>query len=123
MRWLLDSSVVIDMLRGVPAAIAFVQSMPGGPRMSVVTISELRDGERGARETARIDNLLAEAELYDVTKEIAELSGNLMRRFRRSHGLTTPDSLIAATAIHHKLQLATLNLKHFPMFPDLRRPY
>ncbi len=91
--------------------------------MSVVTISELRDGERGARETARIDNLLAEAELYDVTKEIAELSGNLMRRFRRSHGLTTPDSLIAATAIHHKLQLATLNLKHFPMFPDLRRPY
>jgi hypothetical protein len=46
-----------------------------------------------------------------------------MRRFRRSHALETPDALIAATATHHQLQLTTLNLKHFPMFPELKRPY
>ena len=37
--------------------------------------------------------------------------------------LDFPDAVIAATAMHHGLELVTLNLKHFPMFPDLQRPY
>ncbi len=40
-----------------------------------------------------------------------------------SHGLDDIDALIAATAEHHGLRLATLNVKHFPMFPKLRRAY
>ena len=33
------------------------------------------------------------------------------------------DALIAATAKAHGLPLATLNIKHFPMFDGLTRPY
>ena len=33
------------------------------------------------------------------------------------------DAIIAATAEHHGLRLATLNVKHFPMFPKLKRAY
>ena len=46
-----------------------------------------------------------------------------MRHFHKSHGIDIPDALIAATAEHHELRLATLNVKHFPMFPKLRRAY
>lgn len=123
MTVLLDTAIIIDALRRVPPAVALVEALAGQPRISVVSISELRDGQRGAREAQQIDALLATAIILDVTQDIAEISGDLMRRFRKSHGLATADALIAATAIHHKLQFATLNLKHFPMFPDLARPY
>lgn len=121
--WLLDTSIIIDALRGTEPAVAFAHGLAERPRISVVSISELRDGQKGAPEIARIDRFLATAILYDVTGDIAEISGGLMRRYRKSHGLTTADALITATALHHQLQLATLNLKHFPMFPELARPY
>jgi predicted nucleic acid-binding protein len=31
--------------------------------------------------------------------------------------------LIAATALAEGLEIATLNISHFPMFPDLARPF
>ena len=42
---------------------------------------------------------------------------------KRSHGVGLPDALIAATAERAELHLASCNLKHFPMFPNLKRPY
>ncbi len=43
----------------------------------------------------------------------------LMRTYRRSHsGIGLGDYLIAATAVTEGLELATLNLRHFPMFAD-----
>jgi len=45
-------------------------------------------------------------------------------RFRRSHqGLATADLIIAATVEEHGLELATLNVRHFPMIPGLAPPY
>jgi predicted nucleic acid-binding protein len=33
------------------------------------------------------------------------------------------DYLIAATALTEGLELATLNVRHYPMFPGLARPF
>jgi predicted nucleic acid-binding protein len=48
-----------------------------------------------------------------------------MLAYSRSHGLTIPDALIAATAITQELELATDNDRHFKMIPELsvERPY
>ncbi len=47
-----------------------------------------------------------------------------MRRYRRSHGgIGLGDYLIAATADVNGLELATLNTRHFPMFPGLEPPF
>ena len=46
-----------------------------------------------------------------------------MRHFHGSHGIDDTDAIIAATAEHHGLDLATLNVRHFPMFPRLKRAY
>ncbi len=123
MTLLLDSSILIDGLRQSALAIGFVRGLSARPHLSVVSISELRAGQRGDREGKQIDAILTNSVLLDVDRAIAELSGQLMQRFQKSHALATPDALIAATAIHHGLQLVTLNLKHFPMFSDLERPY
>jgi predicted nucleic acid-binding protein len=45
----------------------------------------------------------------------------IMRKVRRSHsGVGLADYLIAATAMHAGLELGTLNVRHFPMFPELQ---
>ncbi len=56
-------------------------------------------------------------------RQIYARAGVFLRLYRSSHGLDMPDALIAATAEHHGLQLATLNVKRFPMFPKLKPAY
>ena len=61
--------------------------------------------------------------VLDVTHEIGVKSGEYLKKYRPSHGVGAIDALIAATAEIHGLELATLNLKHFPMFKNLEGPY
>jgi predicted nucleic acid-binding protein len=58
-----------------------------------------------------------------ISSEISRSAGGFIRHYSTSHGIDIPDALIAATAEHHGLRLATLNVKHFPMFPRLKRAY
>ena len=59
-----------------------------------------------------------------IDEPIARRAGELGRRYRRSHpGLALADLLIAATALELGQPLATLNTRHFPMFPRLHAPH
>jgi hypothetical protein len=123
MTLLLDTCILIDILRQRAAAIEFIEALTQQPHISVVTIAELRTGQRSLTEAKRIDQLIGGSIAHPVTSEIAETAGGFLRRFRKSHGLDIADAFIAATAHHLMLPLATLNLKHFPMFPHLEAPY
>ena len=58
------------------------------------------------------------------TASWSPLAGELGRRFRRSHGaLGVADLLIAASAERLRVPLATLNVRHFPMFEGLEPAY
>ena len=52
----------------------------------------------------------------------ARLGGECHWRFGPSHDTGLADALIAAAAQLHPATLVTLSTKHFPMFPDARRP-
>lgn len=61
---------------------------------------------------------------HEVDRGITETAGELGRRWFPSHtGVDSADLCIAATAISLDAPLLTRNIKHFPMFPDLRTPY
>jgi len=46
------------------------------------------------------------------------------RRYLRSHpGIEVSDLIVAALAQHLDADLKTMNLKHFPMFKNLKAPY
>jgi predicted nucleic acid-binding protein len=123
MSQLLDSCVLVDLLRGQLEADAFIAGLPSCPHISVITVTELRAGQRSLAEARMIDALVATYTVHDVTLDIAERAACWLKQFRRSHRLDIADTLIAATAATQGLPLATLNLKHFPMFPHLKAPY
>jgi predicted nucleic acid-binding protein len=120
---LLDTCIVIDVLRGRQAAVAFVSGLPRAPSLSAVTATELVAGCRDARERKQIEQLLQAYTILDIGLAIATLAGDFVRQFGPSHGVDPMDALVAATARSHGEDLATLNLKHFPMFSGLKRPY
>jgi predicted nucleic acid-binding protein len=118
-----DTTVPIDVLRGLPGAKTWAGSLERRLVASEVTRAELirglRSSERGAAE-----RLFAGLRWVGVTESIARRAGELGRTWRTSHpGIATIDLIIAATALELDAELATANVRHFPMFPDLKPPY
>jgi predicted nucleic acid-binding protein len=120
---LLDTCIMIDVLRGKAVAFDFVSSLENAPALSAVTVTELVAGCRNIRERRDIDRLLSHYILHDINRDVAALAGDYVRRYGPSHGTDPIDALIAATAKTLSLPLATLNVKHFPMLAGLTQPY
>ena len=122
----LDTTVLIDHLRGHPAARqAVIDASAQGERLacSVVTKVEILGGMR-TYEEPEVRQLFGTIEWIDVNDEIAELAGLTANQFMRSHpGIDASDYIIAASAERLNATLWTTNLKHFPMFSGLTRPY
>jgi len=120
---LLDTCILVDVLRGKNAALVFVTGLRTPPEVSAVTLTELVAGCRNEKERRQVDGLLSHYSVRDIGRDIANLAGEYIRSYGASHGTDPIDALIAATAKVHSVPLATLNLKHFPMFAGLARPY
>ncbi len=124
--WLLDTSILVDLLRGNEAARDWIDSLQQDKYfISVVAVAELLAGCANRSEQRKVEQ---ELELYAVlwlTADISEKALGLYRRFHLSHGVGFLDCLIAATAQEHNLVLATLNLKHLAPLPAIavQRPY
>lgn len=123
---LVDSDVLIAHLRGVPAARQWLldtRSASGPLHVSVVSITEITGGMR-AHEKREVWRLLSALRVEDVNEVVARRAGEFTRQFRASHGaIGLGDYLIAATADVRGYELATLNVRHFPMFKNLRAPF
>jgi predicted nucleic acid-binding protein len=120
---LLDTTVLIDHLRGVSAARAFLAELPALPSCSEMSRVEVLQGLR-PRERAAAEGLFAVLRWIPVDEPIARRAGELGRRYRSSHpGLSLADLVIGATALQLDLALATSNVRHYPMLRSLRPPY
>ncbi len=118
---LVDSDVVVAHLRGLDVAHDWlcVARQRGPLAISVVSITEITGGMRSG-ERREVWRLLTTFRAAPVSELIARRAGEFMRTYQRSHsGIGLGDFLIAATADVEGYELATLNVKHFPMFGRL----
>lgn len=120
---LLDTCVVIDFLRGNRAAHQFLTGLTEKPSVSVVTVAEIFAGLSSQCSEHAARGFLAACQTRVLSPIIAEAAGQHLRHFRASHGTDFPDAVIAATAQHYGLPLATLNVRHFPMIKQLKAAY
>ena len=123
---LVDSDILIAHLRGVAAARAWLEDSrreTGPLAISAITITEVGGGMRSG-ERREVNRLLASMRRFPVSEQVAWRAAGFTRTYRRSHqGIGLGDFLMAGTADVEGLELATLNVKHFPMFPDLEKPF
>ncbi|HYN52993.1 MAG TPA: type II toxin-antitoxin system VapC family toxin [Thermoleophilaceae bacterium] len=120
---LLDTSVLIDVLRGAPAAVRWLEGIGEVPICSEITRAEVLRGVRSA-ERGPTERLLAALRWVPLDELVSRRAGELGRQYHRSHpGLGIADLAIAATAQLMDASLATGNVRHYPMFDDLTPPY
>ena len=124
--FLLDTNVVSEALRPRPDArvLAWLRAHEAGAWLSVVTIGELEAGIRGAPDPRRAEVLRAWLDdvlipqfahrLLPIDLEVARRWGE---RTSAARAAGTPvgavDALLAATAAHHGLAVATRNVRDF----------
>jgi predicted nucleic acid-binding protein len=118
----LDTTVLIDVLRGHRAALDYVLELDDMPFCSEVTRVEILRGLRSA-ERRHAERLLERIRWVTVDEPIAQAAGELGRGIRSHASVGIADLIIAATAGQLELPLATTNVRHFPMFKGLRPPY
>lgn len=124
MHYLLDTVTISELRRDnrkMHVGVRNWQMDIGDVWLSVITLNELRYGmHKVARKDppfARIlaawyDRIIAQPQRFhilNVDRSIAEQSAE----FRAAHGMSSEDSLIAATARIHNLTLATRNTADF----------
>ena len=125
MRDVVDTSVLVDHLRGDQRATNLLRSLfgRGGVAASVMTRVEILAGMR-APEKRATERLLALIDWIPVNVDLADIAGEMARRHRASHpGVDSVDYVIAATTEVLGAQLHTRNVRHFPMFKGLRDAY
>jgi len=114
---LLDSGILILHLRNQPGYPALLESLLNESDIYISAITRL-EIVRGMRDHERDQtfNLLDSLETLDITGEIADKAGELIRGGKaRGVAIGDADALIAASAIHCNLALVTTNPKHFQM--------
>jgi predicted nucleic acid-binding protein len=126
-RLVLDTSVLIDHLRGRSQAATELipNAIDRGDELwsSHIVRAELLAGMRTEAEGPTRD-LMRLISWSEVDESMSEAAGALGRRYLRSHpGIEASDLIVAALAQHLDADLKTTNLKHFPMFKGLKAPY
>jgi predicted nucleic acid-binding protein len=118
MRLLLDTSVLIDVLRLRNQRRALLAELVrAGHTLSTTTlnIAELYAGMRMG-EVAATEALLSGLESYELGGSAARLAGKLKSTWaRKGRTLALADAIVAAIAIERECALLTDNRKNFPM--------
>ena len=108
---LLDSDILVDVLRGHAPAVAWFSDLDTVPSVPGLVVMELR----GPRGRGRHEPLpVVWPTEADCDRALADF-----KRFRLSHNLGLLDALIAACAVGRSVALSTFNAKHYAAIADL----
>lgn len=121
MKVVVDSSILIDYLRGGTKWEAF---MSGAHReielfIPTVVIFELFSGTstRNPRKRENMVDFIKQFHRIDLDEKIAQEAGELFRDLKKT--LQVPDYIIAASALNIGATVVTLNQRHFGQIPHL----
>lgn len=117
---LLDTTVIVDYLRGDPHTVLYFNNLQTVPIVSLITEAEIYQGAKDTAELKKWEKFITHLKVIPVTPEISLLAINLVKQFSLSYGLHILDAFVAATALVHHHALVTANIKHFQMIKGLK---
>ena len=118
MKILIDSDVVIEVLRGRDQALlvkwSVLVSTEDDILFSPVTAARIWPRVH-PDEHAVISRFFRSLTCASIDYQVGHLAGELFRHYSRSHGIAISDALMAATAIQNQAALWTRNRNQYPM--------
>lgn len=123
MKIVVDSSIVIDYLRGGNKWIDFISSAEKEEEtqlyLPTIVIFELYSGT-STKSAAKLREMIyftSQFQRIDLSDTIAKIAGELFRDTKQHLGAA--DYIIAASALSVNAQIVTLNQKHFEKIPGI----
>jgi tRNA(fMet)-specific endonuclease VapC len=117
---LIDTSMLVDLERGVANEAVDNRIGEQDRAISVITVSELlhgvhrSSGARRNRRSAFVEHLLTQLPAIAVTQRIARVHADIWAQLeQRGEPIGAHDLWIAATALAHGMAVATLNAAEF----------
>ena len=123
---LLDTDVMIDLLRQYPPAVAWLDSL--GEEEIILpgfVVMELIQGCRNKAEQEKVERELGTYGVVWPSPETCNEALSVFTHYHLSHGLRILDALIGQIAVALDLPLYTFNQKHYAPIPNLKtvQPY
>lgn len=122
-KLLFDTDILIDYLRGRDDVKEYIDNIHDDIYISVITVAELYADVRKGEESKELEMFIETFDVVSLNKNIAIAGGLYRNQYKPSHGTGLADAIIAASAQEIGAQVVTLNIKHFPMFDDVIKPY
>ncbi|MGD9128984.1 MAG: type II toxin-antitoxin system VapC family toxin [Candidatus Woesebacteria bacterium] len=119
MKYLVDTSLLINLLRSSKKEIVFFEREKD-LYLSYVVVGELLQGVRNKKELRKIKKLTKLFTILWGSTSLEKRALKLIERHFLTHGIGFFDALIAATALEYNLTLITHNKKHFRFIKGLQ---
>ena len=123
---LLDTDVMVDIMRRYPPAVAWLDSL-GTEVVGIAGLvaMELLQGCRNREEQQQMEGFLRPYQWYWPSQPDCARAFDDFAAYHLSHSLGILDTLIAETAVGLGIQLASFNTKHYGVLDTLRtiQPY
>jgi predicted nucleic acid-binding protein len=116
---LLDTNILIEILKGHQETINKVQGFDMTLAISSITAMELYYGAHNKAELNRLEKFVSLFHTIHINETISAQATKLVKIYAKSHNLDIPDSLIASTALMHQCELFTYNIKDFTYIKHL----
>ena len=123
---LLDTDVVIDILRNHPPAVNWLQGLGSAPLgIPGLVLMELLQGCQNKGEQQRVEQYCQGRPLHWSTEADCQRALQDFAAYHLSNNLGLLDALIAHTAVGLNEPLATFNVKHYGVVKGLTtiQPY
>ena len=123
---LIDSNIFVDLLKGKTIAKKFLQK-ENNLSTSIIVLMEIIAGFSSKKQIEEFQELInnLNIHIYQINEIISVTAYHLFAsNYHRCH-VGVADAFIAATAVCNHEKLATLNIKHFKILPEIEviKPY
>lgn len=124
-RYFLETSVIINFLRGKEKTLETIENLEGELSSSFVCLAELYEGiykikEKQRAERGVLDFFSGLSEIYGIDEEIAKNFGQIRSNLKQKGKVIEDlDILLAATCLVYGLVLVTSNPRHFERVKNL----
>lgn len=116
---LLDTNILIEILKGNEKTIETVQNFNTTLAISSISVMELYYGAINKAELNKLEKFVSLFTIAHINENISSHATKLIKTYAKSHSLDIPDSLIASTSLVNQYKLFTYNLKDFKYLKNI----